>query len=116
MFFNPNLMERETSAPPERSRKHTPVRFSYLYLDADSVEYRIPKDFRCEALPSRTSLKTPFGVFSSTTACLGDTLIVFTRSLEIKASEIPPERYDEYRSFFTGVVKADRGQVVLVRK
>jgi transglutaminase-like putative cysteine protease len=116
MFFNPNLMERNTSVPPERPKKHTPVRFSYRYFDMDSVEYRIPNQFKCEALPSPTTLKAPFGEFSSTTSCVGDTLIFFTRSLEIKASEVPPERYPEYRSFFAGVAKADRGQVVLVHK
>ena len=116
IFFNPNLMERRTFVPPERSQKRSPVRFAYPYIVTDSVEYRIPRNFKCEALPSPTSLKASFGTFSSKISCMSDTLIVFNRTLEITAPEVTPDQHAEYRSFFAGVVKADRGQVVLVRK
>ncbi len=116
IFFNPNLMDRQTFVPPERSRKLSPVRFRYPFLDTDSIVYRIPQGYRCEALPSPTKLASSFGMFQSRATCVGDTTIVFTRALEITTSEIPPTLYPEYRSFFEGVVKADRSQVVLVQK
>jgi hypothetical protein len=41
---------------------------------------------------------------------------VYTRSLEIRGTEFPPERYGEYRKFLAAIVVADRAQVVLVRR
>lgn len=116
IFFNPNLMQRQTYVPPERSQKLSPVRFRYPFIDSDSIVYRIPRGYACEALPSPANLAPSFGSFQSNVRCIGDTVLVFTRELEITKVLIPPEMYTEYRSFFASAVKADRSQVVLVRK
>lgn len=116
LFFQPNLLERQTRVPPTIAVRLSPVRFSYPYLDQDSVYYRIPASMAVEALPSPASLSSSFGSFSSSTTALGDTALVFRRTLEISRRIIPPERYGEYRQFFADVVKADRGQVVLVNR
>ena len=116
IFFNPNLMERRTYVPRERSQKFSPVRFAYPYDKVDSIVYRFPRGYVCEAVPSPVVLESSFGSFQSTTKCLGDTAIVYTRALEITKVLVPPEQYSEYRNFFAGVVKADRSQVVLVQK
>ena len=116
LFFNPNLMERITYVPPERSVKRSPVRFPYSYLDVDSVTYPLPFKYTCEALPAPTVMTASFGSFSSTTSSVGDSVIIFRRTLEITQPEVASDHYSEYRNFFRAVVKADRGQVVLVRK
>jgi Domain of Unknown Function with PDB structure (DUF3857)/Transglutaminase-like superfamily len=114
IFFNPNLMNRRTYVPGEVLKRLSPIRFSYPYLDIDSIVYKIPKGYNIEAMPQEVNLTASFGNFSSKVTKSGDGNILYTRFLEIKEYEIPAENYNEYRDFFTNIAKADRSQVVLV--
>jgi len=115
IFFNPNLMQRNTYVPDEVSERLSPIRFSYPYRDIDTIIYKIPQGFKVEATPVEMNLSSSFGSFSSRTVADGDGNLLYVRSLEIKVYEIPAENYNEYRKFFSDVVNADRSQVVLVK-
>ena len=116
IFFNPNVMERNTYVPGEVSKRLSPIRFSYPYHDIDTVIYKIPLEYKIEDVPNETNLSSSFGEFYSKVVQGSDGNIMYVRSMEIKRYEIPAENYDEYRKFFGEVVKADRSQVVLVKK
>jgi len=116
IFFNPNIEERRTYIPKDIQKRYSPIRFEYPYIDIDTIYYSIPKGYSIEMLPEEVSLESSFGKFISTTKPLGDTSIAYTRYLEIETYSIPAGNYSEYRNFFAGVVKSDRGQVVLVKK
>ncbi|MGA9292501.1 MAG: DUF3857 domain-containing transglutaminase family protein [Ignavibacteriaceae bacterium] len=115
IFFNPNLMERRASVPKEVSKRLSPIRFTYPYHDIDTITYKIPQGYKIEGLPEEMNLVSSFGNFSSKVSKWGEDEILYVRSLEIKDYEIPAENYNEYRKFFTDVVKSDRAQVVLVK-
>ncbi|MEJ2616986.1 MAG: hypothetical protein P8Z35_18680, partial [Ignavibacteriaceae bacterium] len=115
IFFNPNLMERRTYVPREVTQRLSPIRFIYPYHDIDTIIYKIPQGYKVEGLPEEMNLVSSFGKFSSKVSKYGDNEVLYVRSLEIKDYEIPAEGYNEYRQFFTGVVKSDRSQVVLVK-
>jgi len=116
IFFNPNLMERRTFVPPDVSQRLAPVRYHYPYHDADSIIYTIPIGYHTESLPAELNLQSSFGEFHAKTRMLGDTAVVYTRSLICHEYSIPASNYPEYRKFYGDIVKADRAQVVLVRK
>jgi hypothetical protein len=116
MFFQPNLMERRTYVPADIPERLAPIRYNYPYHDVDSICYVLPSGYAVESLPAEVSLQPSFGEFHTNTIVLGDTVVVYKRSLEIHAYSIPAKNYTEYRKFFMDVVKADRAQVVLVRK
>jgi hypothetical protein len=116
LFFQPNLMERKTYVPPDVPQRFAPIRYEYPYHDADSIYYKLPFGFRAESVPTELHLQSSFGEFHAKTLALGDTAIVYTRSFELREYSIPAKNYAEYRKFYTDVVKADRAQVVLVRK
>ena len=116
LFFQPNLMERKTYVPPDVPKRLAPIRFNYPYHDTDSICYTLPIGFRVEAIPAEVHLQSSFGNFHTKTLTLGDTAIVYTRSFEIREYSIPAKNYAEYRKFYSDVVKADRAQVVLVKK
>ena len=116
LFFQPNMLERNTAVPPDAAERLAPVRFSYPYLDVDTLVYHFPKGFTAESLPPEAHVESSFGRFSSKTIVTGDTTLIFTRSLEIHDYSVPAKNYKEYRKFFWDIVKADRAQVVLVKK
>jgi hypothetical protein len=116
IFFQPNLMERKTYIPPDVPQRLAPIRRDYPYLDTDSILYKLPTGFQVESVPAEIHVQTSFGEFHAKTLARGDTAIVYTRSFELRDYSIPAKTYGEYRKFYTDVVKADRAQVVLVRK
>ncbi len=116
LFFQPNMMERRTSIPADIARRLSPIHFRYPFLDIDSTRFMLPDGYTAESIPAEVRLQTPFGEFHSKTTALGDTALVYTRSLEIRVYSIPADHYAEYRKFFSDIVKADRAQVVLVKK
>jgi transglutaminase-like putative cysteine protease len=115
IFFNPNLMERRTYVPKEVSQRLSPIRFRYPYHDIDTIIYKIPQGYKIEGMPDGMNLVSSFGNFTSKVSEFGEDKIMYVRSLEINDYEIPAENYNEYRKFFTDVVKSDRSKVVLVR-
>ena len=116
LFFRPNLHERKTYIPPDVPTRLAPVRFEYPYLNADSNLYTLPAGYQAESLPPDLHVRSSFGDFQTKTIALGDTAIVYTRSFEIREYSIPAKNYAEFRKFYADVVKADRAQVVLVKK
>jgi hypothetical protein len=116
LFFAPNVMQRRSYVPPEISQRLTPIFFGYPYLDIDSIRYVLPGGVKVEALPDPMEIQSSFGTFSEKTVAFGDTAIQFVRRLEVREYSIPASQYSEYRKFFYDVVRADRREVVLVKK
>jgi hypothetical protein len=116
IFFNPNLVERRTYVPKSVDKRLSPIRFQYPYFDTDSVHFEIPESYTVEALPKEVEIQASFGSFTSRTLSLSDNEILFIRVLKLETYSIPAENYDEYQKFFVEVVKADKQQVVLVKK
>ncbi len=116
IFLNPCLMERRTFVPEKVLNKISPVRYDYPFIDIDSVKYFLPDHYKTEALPKEENIETSFGKFISKSIDKGDGTLLFTRLFEIKNYSIAPEKYDDYRNFLEKVVKADRSQVVLIKK
>jgi hypothetical protein len=116
LFFQPNMIQRNGSVPREIKNRKSPVRMIYPRVDIDTMTYSLPPGTRPEALPRAVSLDASFGTYSSSSVMSGDSVLVYTRRLEIWQPEVPPEKYPEYVKFFRGVVKADNAQVVLVSR
>ncbi len=115
LFFNPNVMNRRTYVPPEISQRLTPIFLYYPSLSIDSIRYVLPTGVKVEALPAPMEIQSSFGKFTEKTVAIGDTAVQFYRRLEIHEYTIPASQYSEYRKFFFDVVRADRGEVVLVK-
>ncbi len=116
IFINPNLMDKETYIPPEIDKRLSPLRFGYPFLDIDSIYYNVPDGYSIESMPEETNIKTSFGNFSSKSEQISPIKILYVRKLQRDDYTIPADKYEEYRNFYTSIVKADRSQVVLVKK
>ena len=66
-------------------------------------------------MPESAKLDAPFGTYRCSYAVNGDKLL-FTRSLEVKATTVPAAEYGRVREFFGQVVGSEQSPVVLVKK
>ena len=116
LFLKPNVLNRGITAPPKAKQRLSPIRFRYAYLDEDSVLYTIPATHRLENVPKPVSISTSFGKFQARSEVVGDSILVYVRTLEVTDPSIPADLYEEYRIFFQEIQKSDNAQVVLVKK
>lgn len=116
IFFNPNIIDRRTNVPDDLTKKISPVRYNYPFLDVDTVKFILPVRYKVEAVPKKVDLETSFGRFISQTIANEDNSITFVRQLEIKDYTIPADEYNSYQDFFSKIVKSDRSQIVLSKK
>ena len=116
LLLPPNLMEKRSYVPPADTARRQPIMHSYPYLDIDSIRYTLPAGFTVEALPKPVKLETSFGRYAASVAAIGEGELLYTRHLEITATELPAAMYDAYREFWTEVVKADKAVAAIGRK
>ena len=115
LLFQPNMMERRYYVPKPIEKRRFPVMHTYPYLDIDSITYTLPNGYHAEALPGPVDLSMPFARYHAAIVPGGEGTLIYSRWLEITASEIPATQYGEYRRFLELVAKADKASAALVR-
>jgi hypothetical protein len=114
LFIYPNLLNRNTTRVPDEERVYDFV-FDYEYRDIDTVEFDIPDGYSLEAMPKDVSVKTKYGVYSSSVKFVNNKLY-YLRVREQYAGRFPAKEKEEIAAFFETIYKNDRGRVVFVKK
>jgi hypothetical protein len=114
MVFKPAVVGRlEKLSFTEGKRMHPYVLDAKAY--SETVKVKLPLGFTVDEMPEPTKIDTAFGQYSAAYEVKGDTLI-FARSLKLKRSTVPADKYDTIMSFFGSVRSAEQAPVVLVKK
>jgi hypothetical protein len=116
MFLTPNLFEQADAPPPAETLRLAPVYYSYRFRDLDSLVFIFPDGYRLEAMPGPTDIPASFGRYRCAFRISGDTALVYTRARELTNRVIPASEFEAFRQFAAKMFKADRLQVVLVKK
>jgi hypothetical protein len=90
-----------------------------VVLDAESysetVRVKLPAGFAVDDMPDSASLNAPFGAYRVTYK-VDDGTLLFTRTLEVKATTVPADEYSQVRDFFGRVVGSEQSPVVLIKR
>jgi Domain of Unknown Function with PDB structure (DUF3857)/Transglutaminase-like superfamily len=114
MMFKPAVLARTTQYPfADEKRKYPVVLDSESY--SETVRVTLPAGFEVDEMPESAKLDAPFGTYRCSYAVNGDKLL-FTRSLEVKATTVPAAEYGRVREFFGQVVGSEQSPVVLVKR
>lgn len=109
-------MEQWKTIPEPLPSRTQPVQLWYAYEDIDSITYKLPDGFVIEAMPAPIQLDHDFGSYSSVVELIDERTLLFRRHVVMRKSQMPAERYEDYRVFAGTIVSVDRAQVVLVAK
>ena len=82
---------------------------------SEAVRVKLPAGFEVDELPEASKLDAPFGSYATTYEVKGGELL-FTRTLILRAAQIPVEQYAQVRAFFERIRAAEQSPVVLARK
>lgn len=114
LFITPNLFNRtRTKLQVDKPRKYD-IKYSYSYIDIDSVFISIPQGYMPEALPKPISVNNKFGNYSISFAIESDKIKVI-RVCERVAGRFPPGDYAELAKFYADMYKADNSAMVFVK-
>ncbi len=117
LFLKLGLLSDMIAVPEKTDRKsdfELPVS-AFAYSKSDSIVYHAPAGFIPETTLPEFSLSSNFG--SYTMKCsLVDNHLVYLRTVTMEAGKYPANQYNEWLTFLTNIQKADRAQVVLVKK
>lgn len=117
LLFYPNLLNRFDEVPPAISNRTQAVNLEQANLNTDTIYYQLPKGYEIEALPTAPiTLNSEFGNYRVQYAITDKGSLLYTRQFRVNNLNLPPESYEELRQFLLAVYKADRQQLVLVKK
>ncbi len=116
MLFTINPFNRLTSVPKRYRNRKLPLEISRGFIDNDSFEITLPKDYDIEALADNVTLRNKYGQYQFSIEKISPTLLKYSRSLYIKKGIYPAKEYNGYRNFLKQIAKYDKTKIVLLKK
>jgi hypothetical protein len=115
LFIIPDIITKNDLKLDSSEKRNYDIIYPYSFKHIDTINISIPRGYSVEALPKNKVLETKFGKYAITYLVNNDK-IVFTRFSERKSSRFPATDYASFANFYNEIYKADRSQVVLVKK
>ncbi len=114
IFIDPDIMTRsQVKLKTDEDRKYD-IELEEEYREIDTVEIKIPKGYRTEAMAKDLKLESKFGKYNTVTKVSPDK-ITYYRLYEQYSGTFPAKDYTDLVKFYEQVYKADRTKVVLVK-
>ncbi|MEZ5427458.1 MAG: DUF3857 and transglutaminase domain-containing protein [Pyrinomonadaceae bacterium] len=114
LIFKPAIVNRANSIYLTEKERILPV-----LVDADSFSekavFKLPEGFVVDEMPDAVDLETSFGKYS-TSYEVKDGKLFFTRTLIMKRTTVPVEKYEKIRQFYTEIMAAEQAPVVLEKQ
>ncbi|MGB7210894.1 MAG: hypothetical protein WBD27_19725, partial [Pyrinomonadaceae bacterium] len=82
---------------------------------SETIKIRLPDGFVVDEMPDADKIETAYGKYSSKYEISGGFLL-FSRTLVLNRTVVPPSAYDDVKNFFGVVRNAEQSPVVLIRK
>lgn len=114
LVFKPVFVGRRNDIYLTENKRLSPIELDSHAL-SETATFTLPAGFAVDEMPDAVNLDTAFGKYSTKYEVKGDKLH-FTRTLTIKRSSVPVEKYDTVKSFFAKMRDAEQAPVVLIKK
>jgi transglutaminase-like putative cysteine protease len=109
-----NMMNKLSESPFQAATRKTDVSIKWPIFEIDTVTYTLPQGYSMEKIPSKVSIQSDFGKYTTTVTKSGSD-IQYVRTFMVNKGEYPVDRYDEIVTFFDKIVTADENKVMLTR-
>ncbi len=115
LFIKPNLFNKLGHKYNETGTRQFDIEYPFSFHDIDSVEIAIPDGYSPESMPKDLSLNSKFGSYQISFKADGNKLKV-ERDYTRFAGRFPAADFVDFAKFNNNIYKADRNQVVLIKK
>jgi hypothetical protein len=115
LFIRPNLFNKLGHKYDEAQTRLFDIEYPYSFHDVDSIEIEIPDGYAPESMPKDLSLSSKFGSYQISFKAEANRLKV-NRDYKRFAGHFLASDFTDFAKFYNSIYKADRNQVVLLRK
>ena len=117
-FLNPNMYSNYIEVPKSVTDRKLRIVRNTGYMDTDSIVYRIPDEYKIEALPDiLVDIKSDFGHYIAKLEYVkSEHTIIYIRTLIMNRFNKSADQYIVLRNFYKDIVKADNRKIILVHK
>ncbi|MGZ4877539.1 MAG: transglutaminase-like domain-containing protein, partial [Candidatus Angelobacter sp.] len=91
-----------------------PISFPFPFTEEDELTVELPQGYTVEEPPYRRKVGLSYAGYEISSE-LKDHELITERELHFKRTELPTEKYEELKNFFSVVQKGDEGHAVLRR-
>lgn len=114
IFLTANLLNRRESIPAKVEDRKTHFAVAFDYTDEDEITFHLPDGYTAEYLPEDVELVSEFGRYTAKYTVAGNA-IVYRRTQTMNGKRYPPEKYNDFVTFYKRVYQSDKQKVVLVK-
>jgi Domain of Unknown Function with PDB structure (DUF3857)/Transglutaminase-like superfamily len=107
-FFFPTLQKSMFTSEFRRY----PISFPYPFTEEDELNMKLPDGYTVEVPPYRRKAGLSYAAYEIASVVEDDHLVT-KRKLRFDGLQLPPDKYEELRNFFSVVQKGDEGHAVL---
>jgi hypothetical protein len=107
-YFFPTLQRNMFASQYRRY----PIAFSYPFTEEDELIMKLPDDYEVEEPPFRRKAGLSYAGYEISSA-VADHQITTQRKLRFEEVQLPADKYEELKNFFSVVQKGDEGHTVL---
>jgi hypothetical protein len=115
LFIAPDLFDKNYTRLSADSNRHYDFINKEAFKDIDSVTIKIPQGYRPESVPQDMNIDSKFGKYTSSIKVLPDKILYY-RSNEKCEGHFHASDYEGLVKFHEQIYKADRSNVVLIKK
>ncbi|MFY0625926.1 MAG: DUF3857 domain-containing transglutaminase family protein [Reichenbachiella sp.] len=114
LFIPLNLMNNQSFVPRRNSDRQTDIEIKTPFVDYDSIVFEVPESIHPEFVPEKIQFSSEFGEYESE-VMVENGRVIYVRKYGMNKGVYPKESYDDFRSFFKKVKKADKSKIVFLK-
>jgi hypothetical protein len=115
LFIKPNFFNKLDQKLSKDSVRLYDINFSYAYTDVDSLAIILPAGYNLESMPKDIAVDSKFGTYNMSFK-VDENSIRIIRKHERPVATFPSSDYNDLVTFYDAIYKADRSQLVFVKK
>lgn len=115
IFVPLKMMDREIGVPRKLNDRKSDIYIKREYIRTDTIRYILPDGYKVEFIPEEFKAESVFGTCCSKVIQDG-TEILYIRRSENNRGTFPKTEYNNMIDYYRQIAKADKAQMVLVKK
>ncbi len=109
----PNAFNKNTYIPPRYKNRTLPFEVDRGYVDVDEYVFNLSETLSIEAVFDPIAISNKFGEYSAKIEKISDKKFKYTRKLTFNKGKYSKEDYQDFRKFYSDIVKNDKSKIAL---
>jgi hypothetical protein len=114
LVFKPVIVGRRNGIVLTEPKRSHPIELDSNAMK-ETIIFNLPLGFTVDEMPDAVNLETAFGKYT-TSYEVKDGKLIFSRSLTTSRTNIPVEKYNSVKDFYSKILAAEQSPVVLLKK